>query len=734
MARKKIEEDFPEILKPFRFHGVFPKHGPYIRSNNDFVGECPFCGKPRAFVVNANNGKFVCHSKPDECGRSGNQHTFLNMLADELAEGMGHKPRNRLKQLRGGIPGEAFRRWGVGYDYNQHWYTVPVRGEKGHVLDLRVYQWNKPSKRKMGTAGRSAACWNLWGAKEIAGPDAVLYIVEGEWDGMALHWLLDSIDLDYKWAVVALPGARTVKDDWVEVFKRFGRVVVMGDNDTDGDAMAEKVWGKLNNLGGFKGSLRYLNWPETYPDKHDVTDQIKAGLASQLPRRKIWKSILRLIDLEHRRQPFKGQVDVEVAKGGKREVTVERPESNPTFEETMKEYATHLKMTEHHELALQFCFSIYLATQWDDDPLWGFLVGVPGSGKTELLCSMDGCPESVYYSSLQSKGLVSGFKFDPDPSLIPEMIGRCSIFKDFTELLTGNEDAMNDTFDVLRGWYDGHVKRKFGNGVEREYIGRGNIVAGVTNIIHAKNDSSIGERFIKFQLPRPKKKIADDIVLKAMMNTAQEEKRNETLRAAALAFLNRDVPQLTPVDVVPMDYMYRIRALVNLISLLRAKVEFKGYGFERELAVRPDAELPTRLGKQLTKLAMANTLVLGKKKVNDKVFKLVERVAFNTAHGFHLDIIQASMNMGGKMLAIEDLIEESQVPMGTLRKRLEDLVTLNIVNKNFFKTGTAGRPVAKYTVTPSVRRLWAEAEIRDNHIDQTTEARRTKRGWHQESE
>ena len=715
------EDDLPEVVKPYRFHGAFDRHGPYLRSGEDYVGSCPFCGKSKSFIVHGNTGQFTCHSKPNVCGRSGNIPSFLRQYVEEAHGGMNAFHWKKLVQRRGGhIPAEAFKRHGVGFDPSLKRFVVPVLNEKDNLTDVRVYN---QSGKKMGTAGRSAGCWNLNNAAKFKDPDeATLFVCEGEWDGMPLDWLLKKLKLDFRFCVVAVPGARTIKEEWMKVWARFGKIVVIGDNDADGDAMAAKAWMRLMGA-SFKGELQYLNWPDTFPDGWDVTNQINKGLGADKPLKKIWRSLAKLISTKHRRMPFKGQEDVEAARGGEREKT-EREKRNPTFDETIEVYSSEIQMTDSHTLALQFCFSIYLSTQWDDDPLWGFLCGVPGFGKSLILCSMDGCPESVFYSSMQSKALVSGFKFDPDPSLIPEMIGRCSIFKDWTELLTGNQFALEETYGTLRGWYDGYVKRKFGNGVEREYHGRGNIIAGVTNLIHSINESVVGDRFLKFQFPKPTKKECDSLVMAAMLATAQEKERTEKLQRAAYRFLNRDVPPMNPVDAIPKDYLLRIRALAKLVEILRAKVQYTGVGFDRELALRPDTALPTRLGKQLVKLAMANCVVLGRRKVNDEVFRLVERVAFNTAYGFHLDIIQAMMNLGGKSLVIDDVSEAAKMPRNTMVKRIADLEIMGIVNRASFKVGLQGRPAGKYTVAPSIRRLWYEAGVEDDHIKEMAEARR----------
>ena len=731
MPSSKIkDDDFPDVVKPYRFHGAFEKSGPYLTSYQDLIGTCPFCGKQKAFAVNMKTGQFVCHSKPSICGRSGNVSSFLQQFAEEAHKGMNGLMWKRLVSKRNGIPAAAFKPHGVGYDPTLKRYLVPVNSKKGTIQDLRVMN---QSGKKMGTAGRPAGFWNLDKVANFKDPEeAVLFIDEGEWDGMPLEWLLKKAKVDFRFCVGACPGARTVKEEWVPHWVKFGKVIVLGDNDEDGDAMAAKVWARMTGA-GFKGELHYLNWPDTLPDGYDVSDHIAVGLQNEYPPRKIWRQLNRLIEATHRRMPFKGQEDVDVAAGGARE-KVERPKHNPTFEETLKEFGKVLRMSRHHTMALQYCYSIYLATQWDDDPLWGYLVGAPGTGKSVLLCSLDGCPESMFYSSMQSKALVSGFKFDPDPSLIPEMIGRCSIFKDWTELLNGDQFALKETYGTLRGWFDGYVKRKFGNGVEREYWGRGNMLAGVTNAIHGMSDSILGERFLKFQLPRPSLRERRKLVMAAMMNTGQEKEQLERLQKASYAFVNRDMPKADPAKMVPVEYRVRIRALADLVAILRAKVEYTGFGFDKELSHRPEEELPTRLGKSLMKLAMANSVVLGKKKVDREVFRLVERVAFNTAHGFHLDILQAMMGLGGKGIVVADLAEASRMPPATMQKRITDLEVLGVINRATFRSGIQGRPAGKYTVAPSVRKLWEEANVEEDHIEEMAEARRHKRGWKDDDE
>ena len=370
----KVDE-LPEAVRPYKFHGAFERSGPYTKSGKDYVGTCPFCGKERSFIVHSETGQFTCHSKAAECGRSGNVPSFLKQFAEAAHDSMSLFLWRKLKKKRKGIPREAFEPWEVGYDPSMKRFTVPVKNSKGAYTDLRVYV---ESGKKMGTAGRQAGCWNLDGAAKFKHKEeATLFICEGEWDGMTLAWLLKKAKVDFRFCVVAIPGAKMSKkkDEWFEVWRKFGKIVVVGDNDGDGDVMAEHIWGRLHSA---SCELRFLNWPDTRPEGYDVGEHVAKLLAAGKPSKVIWRSLFKLVEKDHRRMPFKGQENVEAAQGRGRVVEIERPDSNPTFEETLRVYSKYLKMTPHHVLALQFSFAVYFATQWDDCPLWGFIVGVPG--------------------------------------------------------------------------------------------------------------------------------------------------------------------------------------------------------------------------------------------------------------------------------------------------------------------------------------------------------------------
>lgn len=70
---------------------------------------------------------------------------------------------------------------------------------------------------------------------------------------------------------------------------------------------------------------------------------------------------------------------------------------------------------------LEVTFGTVMAHRVDGDPVWLFVIGPPGDGKTEVLRSTSKDPTVYMLSSLKLASLISGFQNDngPEPSLLP---------------------------------------------------------------------------------------------------------------------------------------------------------------------------------------------------------------------------------------------------------------------------------------------------------------------------
>jgi len=162
------------------------------------------------------------------------------------------------------------------------------------------------------------------------------------------------------------------------------------------------------------------------------------------------------------------------------------------------------------------------------------LVGDSGSGKSELLMSFDKVLNVYARDKITAHTLISGSVSagGGDPSLIPRLDQRILIIKDFTNLLSLNQQQRDEIFGQLRDAYDGKTSHDFGNGLTRVYYSKFGVLLGTTQAIDIFTEgyTALGERFLRFVIPslrtlEDKRKVA----YRAMKNATKEEQMREEL-------------------------------------------------------------------------------------------------------------------------------------------------------------------------------------------------------------
>lgn len=252
------------------------------------------------------------------------------------------------------------------------------------------------------------------------------------------------------------------------------------------------------------------------------------------------------------------------------------------------------------EIVFGVCFAnLHLNSK----PLWVYIVGVSGSGKSELLQSLEGHPKIELLSSLTEKTLISGLVLSKDDvkkdaSLLPKLDGRILVLKDFTTIMSERRDILSCLMGQLRDMYDGKAKRAFGTGKKTLYCSSFGLIAGVTHSIdkHITALAALGERFLLFRLPVLTKKQKRARALKASQNINVTEQEMEIQKAAHHVLdLNPIIPEL------PEKILLQIEILAAFVAKARTHVERDRYN--REVVYSFEPEVHTRLLKQLSDLA-----------------------------------------------------------------------------------------------------------------------------------
>lgn len=139
------------------------------------------------------------------------------------------------------------------------------------------------------------------------------------------------------------------------------------------------------------------------------------------------------------------------------------------------------------------------------DPIWLILIGAPSSGKTETVLALTSVSGVKLVSTVTEGGLLSGTARrdkakDATGGLLEGLDSGLLLLKDFTSVLSLNNDTRLSLLAALREIYDGKWVRHVGvdGGRELAWEGKLGVVAASTGIIdrHHAVTSQMGERFL----------------------------------------------------------------------------------------------------------------------------------------------------------------------------------------------------------------------------------------------
>lgn len=696
-----------DTLRPFAFHGVdfveMPKPpAKDSKPKGQARGYCPFCKhKNPKLYINVANGLWDCK----HCGKgskaNGNTIGFLSEIHAAALAATTDAHYDELAADRYGIPAKMFKEDEVARDelFSSPRWLIPMRDIRGKLVNLQVWQ---PGKEPMFTAGIPLT---LGGLEHLRGGGPA-QICEGYWDRLALERLRRAAQK--KCSVLNTTSAHVFKADWCNLFA--GRDVgFFYDNDSPGyegsRAAAYKVKGHCTGA-------YVLDWPTNTPDKWDIRDYVHKALdKDKADPKEAWADLMSMLNLTEGSDADISNTIINTAKEFPR-----RRNFSAVLTDFKRAYHIDRKM----EDALLLMFGTVLSVQLHGDPLWLFIVGPPGGGKTLLLRAFEKSPFCIFKSAITPKSLVSGF--DPggghDPSLIPLLTGKALVLKDYTEVMTLSREVQEEMYGILRGAYDGHVERHYGNGMVRDFPNcYFAMLAGVTDRIHGDERASLGERFLKYQMIEGEDYNPQKHIETALRSMAGQKEMDELVREVVAGFtLKHDLTTSgLKLPVVPSWCEKRIIALSQIVAHLRADVQRVG---RDELAYRPTPEVGTRLAKQLKKLAQCIAVVLDLKAVDKRIHALIEQVAFDTARGWSLDVLHAVMKYHPKPTYAEVIELQARIPKSTCARRLENLIAIGALIRT--KAGkvdpktalpTRGQPAYGYAASPTLTRLWKDASI-----------------------
>jgi hypothetical protein len=318
------------------------------------------------------------------------------------------------------------------------------------------------------------------------------------------------------------------------------------------------------------------------------------------------------------------------------------------------------------------------ANRLDSKPVWIYVVGPPGGGKTEILQAFSDEYEIFTVSTLTANTLISGKILDnvhdPDPSLLPKLDRKVMIIKDFTPLLSGKRETLMEVTGQLRDAYDGSCRKVFGTGKDTVYKSKFGVIAAVTNEIdrHRGILSDLGERFLTIRLPEVTPEEERERCRKASSNTITCQEA--ALRSAARTLLTN----LPMVATVPEAMREQIITIAMFTAKARCQIHRDRETKEPEI---PNPEIGTRLARQLCDLAIGIAMARGKQVVSQEEVFLVGKVALDSLNHTRIRVLQCLLSHEPEPISLQTVADALKASLSTVERWLEDLSLLDIVIK-----------------------------------------------------
>ena len=689
-------------LKVFKQYGFIAQG----TSGNQVIGRCTFCGTNKKFFINPDKKTWDCKI----CGHEGGYQKFLSQMVAHCHKNFKGHVSDRLIARRG-ISEEIFKTFGIGYNTLNETYLIPVwNHDKKELYNVRIYDIKTGILKN--TAGSKAS---MFGLPFTARPYKVVWLCEGEWDAIAMNEILIKNKLKDT-IVLSVPGANTFKGQWTGLFNR--KIVhVAYDNDydiTDSKGIFRPGAGKLGakkiyeNLKGISTSLDFVNWPPSFKDGFDISDLYKLRRGNAL------KTIRSLVAMSKDRPPPIIREDGKEDSVGEEAPMVMYDGAGLPPAEVYERFTKWLEMKSTD--AIDVLYGTVIANRLSSNPVWMFFVGSSGTAKTELVQSLDNCPEVIHMSSITPNTLISGSGAGgSDPSLVPKLDGKVFTIKDFTTIMQMQEQAQASIISQFRDAYDGTCAKAFGTGAVRYYKSKFGFISAVTHIIEQllEGGTALGERFLSYKMEErhgysnvlPVLERVWEHAVTGSNNTMRDE-----LKATSEEILNFDFGDKI---VIPQMIKERAMAMAYWVSQMRGTVT-RSNTYKKEVTHRPYIELPTRLVSQFATLLMGIGLFRRRQEVGPEELKIIRHIGLSSTP-FHLDKITRSMwdeeilTRATAEFTTEDLCDLIHMPFDTTFRFAENLQQLNLIKKKKTKLDSV-----RWSLTGDSKKIIELGEIYPN--------------------
>lgn len=379
------------------------------------------------------------------------------------------------------------------------------------------------------------------------------------------------------------------------------------------------------------------------------------------------------------------------------------------------------------EEAFRIALAVAASSQFKNPlMLWVLLVGVPSSGKTEIVQLLRDSEFSYYLDNLTQNAFVSGERETRTQKvydLLPLLDSKCLVIKDWTSIFSLDEKMTKKLLGDLVGIYDKEF-RKFSSrrghiGYESAFSQIGCITPATLNK-HNQYMNMVGPRFLCYTMPTSTSTERENSFDMIFSGQDRAVIMNEA-RLYASSYLDQLAKKelcILPLSSAVKQYL---RIAAELVSHCRGVVITEQTSFmndEKETVKYYEVqdmqiEEPWRALQQLISLCHYLAFVVDSDEVGPTELKTIKNIVLSTMPANRAQALQSVANSRGFITkgALSSISGKSVKTSGRLLKELTALLVLE-------KTKDLDEMEGDYAVTEQFREFITldPAEFLSNHL------------------
>ncbi len=325
--------------------------------------------------------------------------------------------------------------------------------------------------------------------------------------------------------------------------------------------------------------------------------------------------------------------------------------------------------------------------------LWMLLVGVPSSGKTDLVRLIKDAESTYYLDNLTQNAFISGERVTKSQKvydLLPLINKKCLIIKDWTSIFSLDEKMTKKLLGDLVGIYDKEFTKfssRRGNISYKSAFSQLGCITPATLNRHTQYMNMVGARFLCYSMPVTNDKDADKS-FETIFNNTDRSKIEKEARLYTSSYLSQLIEK--PFNIKPLSKPAQtyLRTIAELMSNCRGIVLLQSATFKNEEGEEikyyevsdVQVEEPWRAVQQIILLAQYLAFVVGKNEVTTEELSIIKEVVISSMPADRSQAIRTIKEQGGTVTA-KQLSDSDDRSIKTSRRLLDELTALKVLEK-----------------------------------------------------